>query len=475
MERYGPGGVSRLGRGRTIETRSVVAIRAPVVVAVCLALMTVPAAAAGAPQPQPPPTSTRCLKATGLACYRPQQLQRAYDLGPLYANGFNGRGRTIVIVDPFGSPTIGADLKAFDRAFGLPDPPAFRVLQPVGQVPPFDPRDSEQVVKAGETTLDVEWSHAIAPGASILLVETPVRETVTGGGFPQMMAAEDYVIAHRLGDVISQSFSLPEQNFARGAIARLRRTYIRAARAGITVVGATNDNGVSGPTPSGAFYDRRVVQWPATDPLVTAVGGTELQLDASGRRIHPDVAWNDTWDPFLQPLDNDVPPPVPWSSSGGVSRIFGRPSYQDGVRRIVGFRRGVPDVAMSASLSGAVLTFSTYLGTPAWHQAGGTSEATPEFAGVLAIADQYAARRFGRSRLGLINPALYRLERSRAPGIVDVRRGNNTVAFHSGHGKPITTVTGDSARIGYDLVTGVGTLDVARFVPELVRGAASGK
>src|SRR5207248_11209421 len=94
---------------------------------------------------------------------------------------------------------------------------------------------------------------------------------------------------------------------------------------------------------------------------------------------------------------------------------------------------------------------------PAWHQAGGTSEATPEFAGVLAIADQYAARRFGRSRLGLINPALYRLERSRAPGIVDVRRGNNTVAFHSGHGKPITTVTGYSARIGYDLVTGVGT------------------
>jgi subtilase family serine protease len=438
---------------------------------ICFALVlaSVVVSAAGQARAAGAPTSTLCLKATGLACYSPQQIQRAYHLGRLYAHGLNGKGSTIVIVDPFGSPTIGSDLRAFDQAFHLPNPPAFRVLQPVGQVPPFDPSRPEELDKAGETTLDVEWSHAIAPGANILLVETPVPETTTGGGFRSMMAAEDYVIDHGLGDVISQSFSLPEQNFGgRSVIAALRKTYIRASRRGVTVLAATNDNGVSGPMPSGHLYARRVVQWPATDPLVTAVGGTELRLGAAGARTAPDVAWNDTWDPFLQPLDHQVPPPVPWSTSGGVSRIFTRPTYQDSVRKLVGDRRGVPDVSMSASLSGAVLTFSSFLGMPAWHQAGGTSEATPEFAGIVAIADQYARTRFGMPRLGLINPDLYSIAHSHVTGIVDVTRGNNTVSFHSGPGR-IATVKGYSARIGYDLVTGVGTIDASRFVPELAR------
>jgi subtilase family serine protease len=117
-------------------------------------------------------------------CYSPRQVRRAYGLGPLYAKGFDGRGSTIVIVDPFGSPTIGHDLRAFDSALGLRDPPALRVIQPVGAVPPYDPANGRMVDKAGETTLDVEWSHAIAPGANILLVETPVAETALAGGFP---------------------------------------------------------------------------------------------------------------------------------------------------------------------------------------------------------------------------------------------------------------------------------------------------
>ncbi len=417
-----------------------------------------------------PPSSAQCVQALGLACYRPQQLQRAYNLRALYAKGFNGKGSTIVIVDPFGSPTIGNDLHVFDQQLGLPDPPAFRVLQPVGPVPPFDRTDAEMRAKAGETTLDVEWSHAIAPGADIVLVETPVAETEAGGGFQAMLAAERYVIKHHLGDVISQSFSLPEPNF-RGpnAISRLRKTYVQAERAGITVLGATNDQGVTGPTPAGNLYTRRVVQWPATDPLVTAVGGTELSLNAAGVRTRPDVAWNDTWDPALQRADDNVPPPVPWSTSGGVSSVFARPAYQNSVRRIVGAKRGVPDISMSASLSGAVLSFSSYLGQPAWGPVGGTSEATPEFAGIVAIAAQYARKRFGKQRLGLINPALYRLARQRGAGIVDVTSGNNTVSFRTGNGTQITTVAGYSARKGYNLVTGLGTIDAARLIPALAR------
>jgi subtilase family serine protease len=201
---------------------------------------------------------------------------------------------------------------------------------------------------------------------------------------------------------------------------------------------------------------------------VTAVGGTELHLTSSGTRTSPDTAWNDTWNRAVAALTKKAVP-VPWASSGGLSEFFARPAYQDGVRRVVGGRRGVPDISMSAALSGAVLVYHSFPGaTAGWYTAGGTSEATPEFAGIVAIADQYAGR-----RLGLINPALYRLEAARAPGIVDVTRGSNSVAF-AANGKTYA-VRGYRAGPGYDLVTGVGTIDAARFVPELAAAAKPGR
>ena len=403
-----------------------------------------------------------------LACYWPKQLQRAYDLRALYAKGFTGRGRTIVIVDPFGSPTIRHDLRVFDRALGVPAPPRFTVLQPVGRVPPYNPNNGEMVDKAGETTGDVELAHEMAPGANILLVETPVAETIEGGGFPRMMAAEKYVIKHNLGDVISQSFSLPEQNFpGLSFISALRSAYRDARRHHVTVLAASNDLGVTGNTVSGPFYTHRVVYWPASDPLVTAVGGTRLHLDAAGRRTSRDTAWNDSHSlAVLNYTHND-----PWASNGGLSTLFGRPAYQDAVRRIVGDRRGVPDVALSASFTGGVLAYGSYRegsfrGIPGWGIGGGTSAATPEFAGIVAIADQFARR-----RLGFINPALYRLEREHARGIVDVTKGNNTVTFPLPNGKPFR-LKGYQAKPGYDLVTGIGTVNAARFVPELAEATA---
>src|SRR6185437_13348540 len=121
--------------------------------------------------------------------------------------------------------------------------------------------DRERIDKAAETTGDVELAHEIAPGANILLVVTPVTETVKGGGFAAMMAAEQYVFAHDMGDVVSQSFSLPEQNFGRAAITRLRYAYRTAYNDHVSVFGATNDNGVSGASSNG-LYRHRVVQWP---------------------------------------------------------------------------------------------------------------------------------------------------------------------------------------------------------------------
>ena len=136
---------------------------------------------------------------------------------------------------------------------------------------------------------------------------------------------------------------------------------------------------------------------------------------------------------------------------------------------MVGSRRGVPDISMSAALSGSVLIYHSFPGaTAGWYTAGGTSEATPEFAGIVAIADQYAGH-----RLGLINSALYRLEEAHAPGIVDVTRGSNSVAFTQ-NGRTFA-VRGYRARPGYDLATGTGTINAARFVPELAAAARSGR
>jgi subtilase family serine protease len=421
---------------------------------------------------QPPaPTSGQCQLQYRLDCYSPRQIQTAYNLRPLYRRGLNGRGRTIVIVDPFGSPTIGNDLAVFDRAFGLPAPPAFRVLQPVGPVPPFDPTNLAMASKAGETTEDVEWAHAIAPRANLLLVETPVAETPSGGGFPQYMAAENYVVIRRLGDVISQSFSLPEPNFAKDMIRRLRYPFVNAFTRHISVLSAANDTGVTGLNPkltTGA-YTHRVVYWPASDPLVTAIGGTRLSLDSRGRRLSPDTVWNDTFNSAVSEFTFKIPPPFPWAGGGGMSAIFRRPPYQHGVHRVTAGRRGVPDISLSGSLSGGIIIFESYSGKPGtWFPTGGTSGATPMFAGLVAIADQLA-----KKRLGLINPTLYGLERKHARGIVDVTRGNNSVAIPLTPNRSIA-VAGYRAKRGYDLATGVGTVDAARLVPELARAGAHG-
>ena len=409
-----------------------------------------------------PPTTADCEKAYKVACYEPAQIQQAYHLPAVYASGVTGKGTTIVIVDSFGSPTIKNDLGVFDRSFGLPAPPSFRVIQPAGKVPAYDPANSDMVGWAGETTLDVEYAHTIAPGASILLVETPVSETEGVHGFPQIITAEEYVLKHHLGDVISQSFSATEQTFANAAaVQALRGAYQLAARDHVTVLAASGDSGAADVgLDQTTYYLHPVTSWPDSDPLVTGVGGTQLHFSAQGTPTAQTV-WNDTYNKAANEFADGGAGPNPLAGGGGLSVLFGRPSYQNGVRNVVGDHRGVPDISMSAACNGSVETYGTYRGAPAgWTQACGTSEATPLFAGIVALADQVA----GHS-LGLINPALYQLAAEGAPGIVDVTSGNNTVSFSQGGHEH--TVRGFTAAPGYDLASGVGTVNAAYFVREL--------
>jgi len=398
------------------------------------------------PQLTFPPTTSYCLANFGYHCYQPAQLAKAYNLNALHSAGIDGTGRTIVIVDSFGSPTIQQDLKTFDQTFGLPDPPSLTIIQPAGPVPAFDPTNSDMLGWATETTLDVEWAHVFAPGAAIVLVETPVSETEGVQGFPEIVTAENYVIRHDLGDVISQSFGATEETFPSPlAIFGLRSAYKNAAEHHVTVLGSSGDTGATDfELNLSDLYPMPVNSWPSSDPLVTSVGGTMLTLDDAGNRLSPDVVWND----------------FGGAGGGGVSAVFDRPEFQDRVHKVVGPSRGTPDISMSAACDGVVILYYSF--NPArvgYHLVCGTSEASPEFAGIVAMADQLAGR-----RLGHLGGRLYELNKH---AIVDVTQGNNTFGPFTNSDGNTYTVKGYFAGPGYDLASGLGTLDANAFVRAL--------
>jgi subtilase family serine protease len=373
----------------------------------------------------------------------------------LYAQGDEGQGQTIVIVDSFGSPTIERDLRRFDGAFHLPPPPSFQIIQPAGPVRPYEPANEEMSGWAFETNLDVEWAHAMAPQANILLVETPEEETEGVQGFPQIVAAENYVIEHHLGQVISQSFSATEQSFPSPAsLLSLRSAFERAAAHRVTVLSASGDEGVAGRNVALEFFPFRTGEWPPTDPLVTGVGGTQLHLNEEGQRLAPDNAWDEL-------LGLEVV-----SSGGGISHIFERPEYQQLVNTGSGTKRGFPDISMSAAVNGGALVYSSIPTVPrvpaGFEVVGGTSEATPLFSGVVAIADQIAGH-----PLGLINPRMYQMQTEGLAGIVDVTTGNNSYVLLGAHREVLLAIKGFEAKKGYDLVTGLGTVDAFAFAHEL--------
>ncbi|WP_269858955.1 S53 family peptidase [Streptomyces sp. RPT161] len=380
-----------------------------------------------------PVSTSECRKRIGRGCYSPLQYRAAYDLAPLFAKGITGKGRTIVIVDSFGSPTIQHDLDVFDRQWGLPNT-AVDVVK-WGKVPPFNPKDPDQNGWADETTLDVEAAHAMAPGAHIVLVETAVAETEGPVGVPEMMSAINHLVNEGKGDVVSMSWATSEAEFpgfAQGdytSLTTLRYAFANAARHGVTLTASSGDGG--------GHANRLDSAWPAGDPLVTAVGGTELHLDDAGKRIAPDSAWS--------------------GSGGDHSKVFARPTYQYPVRNVVGAHRGTPDISMAASTNGALWLYSSYDPTRVGWTAGGngTSEASPLFAGIVALADQAAGH-----RLGVIDRLLYRLYGHSRTGLVDVTTGR-------------TGPGGFSAGPGYDQATGLGTVDANLLVHALARRSAS--
>jgi subtilase family serine protease len=394
------------------------------------------------------PTDAEC-RALGFGpCYSPQEMRTAYGLNKLVDGGMVGSGQTIVLIESYGSPTALADLQTFDQDYGLPDPPSLTVLAPLGAVP-FDPTDSTQVGWAFETTLDIQWAHAIAPGAAIVVLTSPVAETEGVQGMPEFLALERYALDHHLGKIISQSWGATENTLfdaaGRRVLSDFTQFYERARREHVTVLASTGDSGSSNVGLDGVtVYPFPTVGFPASSPLVTAVGGTSLFLDTAGNYQSETV-----WDEVANGGG---------AGGGGISQVFKEPGYQqaalpDRVQHQLGHRRGLPDISYNADPYTPILVYLGFLGpdNAGYYSVGGTSEGSPQWAGIVADLDQYAGR-----PLGFLNTALYSIGGTGHFNQIgrDVTVGNNG---YNG-------VPGYAATRGWDLATGWGTPDLDKIL-----------
>jgi subtilase family serine protease len=344
----------------------------------------------------------------------PAQVRTAYDLDSL---GLTGAGQTIGIVDAYDSPTVRDDLATFSQQFGLTPitKDNFKVYYATKQRPNFDSGWS------GETSLDVQWSHAIAPGANIILVEA-------NSAFPADIiraidrAAE--LVSAAGGGVVSMSFGSTETLADPLDALHFHNPNID----NVSFVSSTGDNGAD-------------VSAPAVSPFVTAVGGTFLNLDGSGNLLTPEEGWA--------------------GSGGGISSLFTRPDFQrhltiGGVA--LNDRRSVPDVSFLADPRSGVAVYNTSpdaIGSTGWifGGVGGTSLASPMFAGFVSLANQKRAQ-MGKGPIGAnLNTAIYNAANTNYAGnFQDLTIGDN----------------GYRTQVGYDLVTGLG-----RPKPALVTALAN--
>ena len=390
----------------------------------------------------------------GLRCYIPSQIQNAYGASGFLASGVNGTGKTIVIVDAFSNPYVAHDLAIQDAVFGLPAA-NYSAIAPYG-VPAFDTSNGDMDGWAEEITLDVLWSHAMAPGAKIVLVEAASDQD------SDILAATKYAVDNNLGDVISQSFGEAETCVDPSILTAEHAVFQEAATKGMSVFASSGDSGASqfNCTGTGAILS---ASSPASDPLVTAVGGTTLNATDPKGNYAQENAWTEQ-------LFGCNPPAVALGdincSGGGFSTIYSRPSFQASTVNNIG--RGVPDVSYDAGVNGGVITHCGICNVLngldpnalAFFIFGGTSAGSPQWAALTADADQLAGH-----DLGDLNPTLYKLAASGssyAQDFNDVKGGNNDVVEIGNQGFNAVT--------GWDPVTGLGSPIAANLLPALAQG-----
>src|SRR5205814_1498351 len=357
--------------------------------------------------------------------YSPDEVQTAYKLKSLHAAGLNGTGETIVIVDAYGSATIAQDAAFFAQLYDL-SPINLQIVKAPGLAhnPHGPPRNW-----AIETTLDVEWSHVVAPGAKIALV------------VPTDMASLDeaihYAVIHHVGNTSSNSWGSIEGFGNPAQLNRVERILQMAAAQGIDVNFSTGDFGDN--VISVGFVS---VDYPASSPNATGIGGTSLALNNNNSRKF-ETGWgtNLTRIADISPsggtVPDDNPPVIPplndpalglgfqFGAGGGTSLTFAKPAFQSG---LPGSKRLVTDISMLADPFTGVEIIQTIDGQLSVGTIGGTSLACPMFSGVMAIAAQKAGHGLGQAAA-----LVYDLPAGAVLDIVPVGSPTNPIGVIDGH------------------------------------------
>jgi subtilase family serine protease len=387
-------------------------------------------------------------------CLTPHALRVAYGIEPLYEKGFAGKGQTVIDIVSFGSPTLQQDLAKFDSTFGLP-PINLQIISPLKNVAKYDPK-GDAPNWASEITLDVEIIHALAPDAKVVVLTSPVAETEGTIGLPEFRQLLHYAIDNHLGNIFSQSWGASELTLqdqqGQQELQQWNTLFQQATTTEhMTFFSASGDNGA---TDYADIAHTKLATVPTTSfapdsPWVTAVGGTSLIRNGSS---YTETAWS------FNGLSNAA-------SGGGFSRFYAEPSYQQtlpsSIQGEFQNHRGVPDVAADADPATSMALYETGIGAEetidGWTLVGGTSAAAPIWAAIMAIANQMAGH-----PLGFINPALYKLAASNTynQDFHDITVGNNSY--------PPTQVQGYSAAKGWDPVTGLGSPDAEKLIPDLI-------
>jgi subtilase family serine protease len=402
--------------------------------------------------------------------YTPRQMQGAYGVAGTIANGNDGRGATIAILDAFHSPTAAKDLRIYSRRNGLPTASYSELLQRC----PCPGARWEKQLWSQEQSLDLDAAHAMAPRAHLLYVGTRTS------GDANFLRMTNRIVDEDLADVISNSSNDIGEDISASLLDAQHQVYVQAAAEGISILNSSFDYG-----DDLAYFGFRAVNWPASDPLVTAVGGTSLAIGAERDYLF-ETGWGTTTSTLVHGEWRPEPPgEFLGGGGGGTTRIYDEPRYQRGVvppglaHEHGDANRVVPDIALDGDPNtgfrfGQTVTFPDGDVRYSEYRFGGTSLSTPLLAGIEALAIQR-----GGERLGLLNPALYRLAGTRAfRDVVDpprtvavVRTGfNNGLDPRRGRTFYLRTMnqTGTlHTTPGYDNVTGLGSPRGERFIHAL--------
>lgn len=344
--------------------------------------------------------------------YEPPSIQAAYNLSALYAEGYDGTGQTIGIIDWCGSFTIQNDANVFSAQYGLPALTAANFT--ITNTAPSFCEAFDQV----EINIDVEWAHAIAPGANINLIVPP------SASFQDVDQAEFEAVNLGLANVLSGSYGSIESFTPATILAQENLINELAAVSGISANFSSGDNG-----DFTNFFIAPTVSAPASSPWATAVGGVTLALNPDNS-----IAWQAGWgtnQSLLAETGSVFDPPIAvgfvGGSGGGPSGFFAKPAYQ---KKLPGPARQLPDVGWLADpYTGAAILISIPGNVPeqVWQVWGGTSVACPMFAALWAIANQEALAG-GGAPLGLAAPYLYSMPAGTIYDVVPVSSKNNVTA-----------------------------------------------